>query len=682
MHQNTMQELVVKLNIAARDYYSGEGSSMSDKEYDALYDELVKQEQETGVVLPDSPTRMVGYQPVSSLEKFNHPVPALSLDKTKEADGIRKWIQANKPGARVVVTPKCDGLTAVAYYGGGRLNRLVTRGNGYTGEDVTHNAYTVSGLPLTIPYEGELIVRGEVLISYDDFEKINDEITARGKDPYQNPRNLASGSLRLLDPRETKRRHLVFKAFNLANPYVEKTDERFETVPGYLEFLKAMCFKVVEYLIIYKDEDIESIIDAMTSICRDYPFATDGLVFTFYDVDRTLGSTGKYPKHSIAYKWADEAKETEFRKLFWSASKTGLLNPVAEFEPVEIEGTIVRRASIHNVSMLNKLQLTTGDKITVYKANMIIPQIDENLSAHGRAPIDMSFCIPKTCPVCGSRTVIREGKNSSLFLYCENEDCAAKHLGKFERLCSRDALNIVGVSSSALERFLSMGYLHQMSDIYHLDEYKNEIITMDGFGEKSYDNMISSINRSRKTTFQRLFYSLGIPGAGHDVAKILDKYFSSNEEYAACGVLKSKQLPLFIMEDLYDCIDQLPGIGSTLADAMVNWFSKKDNFNEYLSLVKELNIEDDEVEVRDNVKAVFDGLTFVVTGSLNHYANRNALKKEIESLGGKVSGSVSKKTDYLINNDLASTSGKNKKALELGIPIISEETYMDMLVQQ
>lgn len=675
-----MDQLVKKLNEAAKAYYSESDNIMSDKEYDALYDELVCQEKETGIVFPDSPTKRVGYQPVSSLEKFEHTVPALSLDKTKEAEGILKWIQNNKPGARVVLSPKLDGLTAVAYYSNGRLDRLVTRGDGHIGEDVTHNAPTIEGIPLIIPYDGELIVRGEVLISYEDFQKINDEIVEKGKDPYQNPRNLASGSLRLLDPKETATRHLVFKAFNLANPYVEKTDERFETVPGYLEFLKDLGFNTVEYLVV-DESGVEKGIHDMTLVCQDYPYPTDGLVFTFYEVDRTLGTTGKFPKHSIAFKWADETKETTLRRLIWSASKTGLINPIAEFDPVELEGTTVRRASVHNLTIVKQLGLLPGDTVTVYKSNMIIPQIDENLSAKSRKKSDIASQIPKTCPVCGKPTAIIRGKNGSLFLHCVNPDCAAKHLGKFERLVSRDGLNVVGLSTAILEQFLALGYLKTMADLFHLDDHKDEILTLEGFGTKSYEKMIKAVDKARHTTFRRMFYSLGIPGAGRDVAKILNSHFESKKEYADLGVCKSKQLPLYIMEDIYDELDVLNGIGYTLANAMFGWFAKKENFEEYLAFLKELDITDDLIEEQTEKALPLQGKTFVITGSVNHYANRNELKAEIESLGGKVSGSVSKKTNFLIDNSVGSgaVTSKQKKAAELGVKVITEDEYISML---
>jgi len=672
-----MRELVNLLNKAAKAYYSGSDNIMTDKEYDALYDKLVQLEKEKGTVFPDSPTQRVGYAPVSGLEKFTHPVPALSLDKTKEPEDIRKWMGISKMNGCAVLMPKLDGLTAVAYYRDGSLERLVTRGDGHIGEDVTHNAPFIDGVPLVIDYKKDLIVRGEVLISYKNFEKINEKLISEGKEPYQNPRNLASGSLRLLDPKEAAKRHLVFKAFNVANPYIRESEGILETVPGCFKFLDNLGINTVEYTVANKDT-LEGSIEKATEFCKQYDFPTDGLVFTFYNIDRSLGTTGKFPKHSMAFKWADETKTTTIHNIVWSPSKTGLINPVAVFDPVELEGTVVQRASVHNLKILENLDLRPGDTVTVYKANMIIPQIDENLSAKGRDD-GIHPTVPTHCPVCGKETVTKTGKNGSRFLYCENPDCAAKHLGKFERLVDREALNIVGLSTSILEQFLSLGFLHEPADIFHLDNYKDQIISLDGFGQKSYENLIKAAEKARKTTFRRFFYSLGIPGAGRDVAKILNEYFESNAEYARLHVRKSVQLPLFIMEDLYDTLDELNGIGQTLADAMVTWFGKKQNFEEYQKLLHELDISDDLVEEKAQTDLPLKDTVFVITGSLNRYENRNALKAEIESLGGKVSGSVSKKTNYLINNDSTSSSSKNKKAQSLGVSIITEEEFLAMI---
>lgn len=666
-----MDQLVKKLNEAAKAYYSESDNIMSDKEYDELYDQLKKMEEVLGIVLPNSPTKRVGYEVVSSLEKVTHEYPALSLDKTKEVSQLKKWLGDKT----CIVTPKMDGLTLVLTYEPisdekSVLKSAVTRGNGIIGENVLHNVKYIDGIPMEIPYNEKITVRGEVVISYPDFLEINALISAKGGEPYKNPRNLASGSLRLYDSKEASTRRMHFKAFTLVNPYIEKGNPDFETMDGCYFFLWNMGFDVVPY-VIANTEKLQKAIDTFDP--NNYPYPMDGLVLTYNEIDRSIGTTGKYPKYAMAFKWRDETEETILRDVFWSASKTGLLNPVAIFDPVELEGTTVKKASIHNLSMIKKLNLSIGDHITIYKANKIIPQIDENLTG-----TESHLEIPNTCPVCGHELTIETGKNGSEFLMCKNPDCAAKHLGKFERMVDRDALNVVGLSSSILEQFLSLGFIHEMSDLFHLEKHREDIVKLEGFGDKSFDKIIKAVETARKTTFRRMFYSLGIPGAGRDVAKILDNYFSSNEEYASLGIFKSRQLPLFIKEDLYDILDDLNGIGETLADSMVNWFGRKSNFEEYLRFINELEIEDDKVIPTEKKSLSLEGKTFVITGSLNHYENRNALKAEIESLGGKVSSSVSKKTSYLINNDVTSTSGKNKKAHELGIPIISEEDFLIM----
>ena len=659
-----MKTLIQKLNMAAKAYYSEGESIMSDKEYDALYDKLVQMERETGIVLPDSPTRRVGYEVVSSLPKVEHEVPALSLDKTKDVENLKKWMEKRICN----ISWKMDGLTAVATYRNGRLRSLVTRGNGIVGEDVTHNAKYIKGLPNTIPYYEPLIVRGEVVISYSNFKKINEELEKNGEEPYSNPRNLASGSLRLLDTYQTAKRCLEFKAFTLVNPYVAEGNPRFETVGGCFVFLKQMGFDIVQNTLVMHS-NVQDIIDDFTREVKKFPYPVDGLVLTFEKIDRSIGTTGKYPKYAMAFKWQDTTAESVLRKIEWSASKTGLLNPVAVFDPVQLEGTTVGRASLHNLSMIEKLKLHVGDHITIYKANMIIPQIDQNLDMDD-TPYDLS--VPDTCPACGGKTEIHEGKNHSLFLTCINPDCPAKHLGQFERAASREALNIIGLSTFALEKFISMGYLHELADLFHLSPYQKEMVSLEGMGEKMIQNLLDTIEKARTTTFRRMFYALGIPGAGKDVAKILDNYFSTK------GWKKSEKLVAFILEDMESCLDELDGIGPILAKTLKEWFSDTKHQMEYQHFIKELHITDDEV-VMEKRSLPLQGLTFVITGSVSHYPNRNALKAEIESLGGKVSGSVSKKTSYLINNDVSSTSGKNKKALELGIPILSEEDYLKML---
>lgn len=557
-----MKQLVKKLNEAARNYYSElEVTKMSDREYDMLYDKLVAMEKESGVVLPDSPTLRVGYVVVSGLKKAEHKYPALSLDKTKDPAVLVKWAD----GKETVLSWKEDGLTLVASYQDGKLVSAVTRGNGYIGEDVMHNAPYIAGLPLEIPYKKELVVRGEVLISYEDFEK------------------------------------------------------------------------------------------------------TDGLVLAYRDrkYGLSLGTTGKFPKHSIAFKWEDDAKETTLKEIEWSASRTGLINPVAIFEPVDLEGTVVKRASIHNLRYLQDLRLGYGDTITVYKANMIIPQIAENLTQNGNL-----IKIPEVCPVCGKPTEKRLGKDTEA-LYCTNPDCAAKHVGKYVRMAERDALNVVGMSKAAIEKFVERGFLTQLSDLYHLEEHKEEIMDMDGFGEKSYEKMIQAIESSQKTTFKQFFYALGIPGIGHDVAKILEKHFNKENGKTKTDLLYD----LGMKENAISELTALEGIGLTTATTLFDWI--REHSKEYFSLRKELDIIDDNITTSSVTKQDLAGKTFVITGSLETYANRNELKKEIEERGGKVSGSVSKKTSYLISNE-DSSSSKSVKAKELGVKIITETEYKSL----
>lgn len=647
-----MENLVKKLNEAAKAYYSGHESIMSDKEYDELYAELQEMEQASGVVLPDSPTLRVGYEVVSELSKVTHEYPALSLDKTKDKEELKKWL-----GAQVgVLSWKLDGLTAVATWDNGKLTSLVTRGNGIVGEDVTHNAPYIEGLPMTIPYDGHLVVRGETLISYPDFDKINASI----KDPdekYKNPRNLASSSLRLMDSGIASKRHMSFRAFEVVYPEMN-------TVSNALEWLETLridhvAFWKVNATTIFNV--IEILENCINKNLLDDP--TDGLVLTYDDIayGKSLGITGKFPKHSIAFKWQDEAVETTIRNIEWSASRTGLINPVAVFDPVELEGTtVITRASLHNIQYMKDLELGKDDTITAYKANKIIPQIDENLTKNGNY-----FEVPGCCPVCGKPTVRKFNKeHTSEFLYCMNADCPAKHVGKYTRLVERDALNVKGLSSAKVEQFVDLGYLKEFADLYHLDQYKEELLSMEGFGEKSYQNMMKAIESSRTTTFRQLFYALGIPGAGHDVAKILESHLVEPKA--------ENLLSLARRRDAYMVLTSYEGIGNVTADAIIQWFWW--HADEYLHLCKELTIVEAVIQSQQDLV----GKIFVITGMLASYPNRDALKAEIEARGGKVSGSVSKNTSYLINNDVTSTSGKNKKAKELGVAIISEEEFKEL----
>lgn len=643
-----MENLVKKLNEAAKAYYSGHESTMSDKEYDELYAELQKMEQETGIVLPDSPTQRVGYEVVSTLPKVQHEYPALSLDKTKDVQELKKWL-GYKNG---ILSWKCDGLTAVATWDNGRLTSLVTRGNGMIGEDVTHNAPYIKGLPIEIPDTEHVVVRGEVVISYPDFEKINHKI-ANPEEKYKNPRNLAVSSLRQMDSYIASKRDLQFMAFQLVTPSKRTVENNFM----WMDLMNIQC---VPHLLVNSDS-LEDTIAVYEDHLKEgkMEIPTDGLVLTFDDVlyGKSLGTTGKFPKHSIAFKWKDDAVETTIRNVEWSASRTGLINPVAIFDPVELEGTTVTRASIHNIQYMNSLELGKGDTITVYKANMIIPQIDENLTKNGNY-----FEVPNCCPVCGKPTVRKFNKeHTSEFLYCMNADCPAKHVGKYTRLVERDALNVKGLSSARIEQLVNLGYLTEFADLYHLDQYKEELLSMEGFGEKSYKNMMDAIESSRTTTFRQLFYALGISGAGHDVAKILGAHLEEPKVDNLLSLTRRK--------DAYVVLTSYEGIGDVTADAIIQWFWW--HADEYQHLCHELTI----VEETNTKEQDLTGKIFVITGKLESYPNRDVLKAEIEARGGKVSGSVSKNTSYLINNDVTSNSGKNKKAKELGVAIISEEDF-------
>ena len=651
-----MEKLIKKLNEAAKAYYSGV-SMMSDREYDALYDQLAEMEKETGVVLSDSPTLRVGYEVVSSLQKVTHEYPALSLDKTKDVSKLTEWAGQEE----TVLMWKCDGLTLQATYEDGKLLTAATRGNGLVGEDVTHNASYIKGLPMKIPYQGKLVVRGEVMIGYEEFRSLNEE-------EYKNPRNLASASVRLFDTYLASKRKLQFRAFTLVTAtYVP------ELYDASLELLKEYGFEIVDYIVINNPKDIPQTIQEFEGKVEKYPFPTDGLVLTYRDLEygRTLGTTGKYPKHSMAFKWKDDAVETTLLTVEWSASRTGLINPVAVFKPVDLEGTTVKRASIHNIRYLEDMKLGYGDTITVYKANKIIPQIADNLTENGNL-----IPIPAVCPVCGASTERRlnpDGTSESL--YCTNPECEAKHVGKYVRLCERDGLNVVGLSKAAITQFVDRGFLKSPKDLFHLDAHKKEIIEMEGFGEKSYKKLMKAIENSRETTFRQFFYALGIPGVGHDMGKILEREFAIHSGYGNSSKANCFQM-VALSSNAREMFLAMEGVGSIYADTMITWL--REHIEDYNDLLNEVHITDDLIQKPEERETPLAGLTFVITGALLNYANRDELKAEIESLGGKTSRSISKKTSYLISNE-TSDSGKSKKAAELGIPVITEAQFKEML---
>ncbi len=639
-----MKELNKILNEASKAYYQQDTEIMSNKEYDALYDELVALEKETGVVLSGSPTVKVGYEVLSELPKEKHPSPMLSLDKTKEVEALAAWL-ADKEG---VLSWKMDGLTVVLTYEGGELVKGVTRGNGEIGEVITPNAKVFANIPGRIPFTGTLVVRGEAVITYSDFERINATIPdADAK--YKNPRNLCSGSVRQLNSKVTAERNVHFFAFNMLDSGDEEVDK---TVESRFAFLKSLGFDVVEAKSVTA-ENIADTVKWFAEKIKTNDFPSDGLVLSYNDVafGRSLGRTAKFPRDSIAFKWADEEAQTVLREIEWSPSRTGLINPVAIFDPVELEGTSVSRASVHNVSIVRELKLGIGDEIKVYKANMIIPQISENVTASGKLEI------PDTCPACGGKTVIKN-ENGVETLYCPNPECPVKSTKLFAHFVSRNALNIEGLSEMTLDKFIEKGFIRELYDLFRLEKYRDEIVEMDGFGVKSYENIISSVNKARSTTLDRLIYGLGILNVGSANAKLICRYFKDDVE----AVINADAATLAEIE----------GIGEVIADGFVAYFADEHNIFVLRELLKELDIVIEENTHPQDLA----GKTFVITGSLNSFANRDELKSLIEKRGGKVAGSVSAKTSYLINNDTNSTSSKNKKAQSLGIPIISEEDFL------
>lgn len=645
-NMNRMKELVMRLNQASEAYYAEDSEIMSNYEYDRLYDELTELEKETGVILSNSPTVRVGYEAVDDLPKERHEKPMLSLGKTKSREELRDWL--NEKDA--LLSWKLDGLTIVLTFFAGKLAKAVTRGNGEVGEVITNNAKVFKNIPLSIPFQGELVLRGEAVITYSDFERINEQIEDV-ESRYKNPRNLCSGSVRQLNNRVTADRSVMFYAFSLVK--AEGADFGNSRERQFL-FLTEQGFDVVEYRKVNPDTILEAIENFEKKV-EGFDIPSDGLVLTYEDIayGASLGTTAKFPRDSIAFKWADELKETVLREIEWSPSRTGLINPIAVFEPVELEGTTVSRASVHNISILRGLKLGIGDHITVYKANMIIPQIAENLTGSD------SVQIPEKCPVCGQATEIRQ-VNEVQSLYCTNPLCDAKKLKSFALFVSRDAMNIDGFSEATLEKFIGKGFLHEYADIFKLSRYEEEITQMEGFGEKSCRNLLGSIEEARKTTLPRVIYGLGITGIGLANAKMICRYYRYD-----LNAMKAAQT-----EEL----SEIDGVGEVLAGAFSEYFADEKHVRQLENLLREIEIA---VEKVDEETQTLTGLSFVITGSLNHYANRNELKELIEQKGGKVAGSVSAKTTGLINNDVTSNSSKNKKAKELGVRILSEEEFME-----
>ena len=639
-----MKELVEKLNQAAKVYYQGHDEIMSNFEYDQLYDKLVLMEQETGVVLAGSPTGKVGYEVLSELPKEQHQSPMLSLDKTKEVEQLADWLGEQEG----ILSWKMDGLTVVLTYEQGELVKAVTRGNGQVGEVITNNAKVFQNIPLTIPHKGQLVLRGEAVITYSEFNRINEELSEEEK--YKNPRNLCSGSVRQLNNEITAKRHVNFYAFSLVTAEgvdFENSQEK-KTL-----FMKEQGFDVVEYKRVNR-ENITDTVAWFAEKISSNDFPSDGLVLLYDDIayGESLGSTAKFPRNAIAFKWADEIAETILKEIEWSASRTGLINPVAIFEPVELEGTTVSRASVHNVSIVKQLALGIGDIIQVYKANMIIPQIAENLTRSGTVkPVAV-------CPVCKEPTSIHND-NGVEVLFCENKNCLAKKLKAISLFVSRDAMNIDGMSEATIEKLMAKGLIHQLGDLFRMEAHKEEIVEMEGFGEKSYEKLVQAVNTAKHTTVARFLFSLGIPNVGPSNAKMICKALGQDFERVRHAT----------EEELVE----IDGVGAVIAASMVDFFADVENNEMIDDLLSVVTFEEEENGGENNM----EGIQFVITGSVNHFANRNEIKALIESRGGKVTGSVTSKTSYLINNDSMSNSSKNKKAKELNIPILTEEEFIE-----
>ena len=654
-----IEELVELLNQAGKAYYQEGKEIISNLEYDKAYDELVRLEEETGIVLSASPTQNVGYSVATALPKEEHASPMLSLDKTKSVETLQSFLGEQKG----ILSWKLDGLTVVMTYEKGELVKAVTRGNGRIGEIVTENAKHFRNLPLRIPFKGRLVLRGEALIRYSDFAKINEEIPEEGA-KYKNPRNLCSGSVRQLDPKITWERRVYFFPFTLVS--VEEGEDGASRESGGLpdfhnsheaefEFLEQQGFQVVGRRAV-NIEELPGAVSDFSEQVKKNDFPSDGLVLLMDDISygKSLGTTAKFPRNALAFKWEDEEEKTILREVEWSPSRTGLINPVAIFDPVELEGTVVSRASLHNISYMEDLKLGIGDEITVYKANMIIPQIGENLTKSGQLPI------PEHCPACHEETKIVQDKEAKM-LYCENPHCPAKRIKQFALFVSRDALNIEGLSEMTLEKFIGKGFIQEFPDLFSLEEHKEEIIAMEGFGQKSYDKLIENAEKARETSLARLLYGLGIGGIGASNARVLSEAFHDDAEALSRAELSE--------------VVSIKGIGPILGESIVRYFKEEENCRLFRKLLSILHLHKE--ERAEN--AALSGKVFVITGSLAHFQNRKELEEEIRKAGASTASSVSKNTSYLINNDKNSTSSKNKKAKELGIPILSEEDFLKLL---
>lgn len=644
-----MKELISILNKASELYYQKNTIMMTDYEYDHLYDELVELEKETNMTLSNSPTINVEPEISSSLKQVEHPSPMLSLAKTKKVSELENFL-GDKEG---LLSWKLDGLTIVLTYEDGKLISGVTRGTGIIGELVTENVKQFKNVPLTIPYKGRLVLRGEAIIKYSDFNRMNEEL-GDGSSQYKNPRNLCSGSVRQLDSSITAKRCVNCIIFALIESSTNISNLKSEC----FDWLKNQGFEVVEHYKVTKNTVKEQVLMFKEKV-KEYDIPSDGLVITYDDIayGNSLGTTAKFPKHSLAFKWKDETVATTLRKVDWLVSRTGLINPVAVFDPVELEGTIVSRASVHNVSILEGLKLGIGDTIMVYKANMIIPQIASNSTQSGNLEI------PDRCPVCGSKASIISNSDVK-YLYCMNDFCKAKLIKRLSLFVSRNAMNIDGISDMILNKLITEKIVNNYKDLYHLDRHKDKIIAFEGFGEKSYSNMINSIEKSRHVKLANFIYALGIPDIGFSRAKLICNHF--NNDFNKISNLT------------YEELSNIPGVGDVIAKEWIDTFSNPD----FIEELKELKEEIDIPKASTNSNKDLDGLTFVITGSLNKFTNRDTMIEFIEEHGGKVVTSISSKVNYLINNDITSTSTKNNKAKELGISIIDEDKFLELIKEK
>lgn len=644
-----MHKLISLIDKYRNEYYNEDREEVDNKEYDRLKDELDELERKAGFVLSNSPSLKVGCEVTSKLPKYTFKKPMLSLSKTKEVSGLQQFL-SDKDG---ILSWKMDGLTVVVAYNNGELVSAITRGNGEIGEVITQNAKHFRNLPLRIPYKGKLVLRGEAVMTYSDFERINKGLVTSGDELKKNPRNLCSGTVRSVDSSVTKNRGVYWYAFELVSADCEIPND----IDKQFKWLNNNGFDTVQFMVVNSSNVVQAVMQFESIVeSKKLDIPTDGLVLTYRDkkYGESLGVRAKSPRHSIAFKWEDEAVETKVIDIEWSPSRNGLITPVAIFEPVDIEGSTVSRASLHNVSIFAEKQLGYGDRIKVYKANMIIPQVLDNLDRTATCQI------PGQCPCCGEPTVLHQDPKSGVYtLWCENSECAAKGTRSFEHFVARDAMNIDGVSTSTLNTLIECRIISDYASIYHINEHADEIINLEGFGYTSFMNIVNAVEKSRNVKPANLIYALGIPNIGLTTAKLICKHFGND-------LVKT-------VTASYNDLINIDGIGDTIADSFTAYFADKNNAEAFVRLTKELNIIQEAVSNNTEM----NGITICVTGDVHIFKNRRAIKDIVENLGGKLTGSVSKSTSYLVTNDTTSGSRKNKAAQEYGIPILTEQQFIE-----